>query len=119
MPVFRYRGYNQQGAATEGFIEADGVRDATLKVRTRGIFPKEITESGAPGKRRLFRPFSPLALAGITRRLSTLLTAGVPLIEAMGALSTEQKGDWKNVITDVKDRMAGGSTFARALRAHP
>jgi len=119
MPVFKYRGYDQSGSETEGIIEADGQRDAALKIKTKGIFPKEITESVTSRKKTLFKQFSPLILATLTRRLSILLAAGVPLIEALGALSNEQKGDWKNILTDVKDRLAGGASFARALSAHP
>jgi general secretion pathway protein F len=119
MPVFKYRGYDQSGSATEGVIEADGQRDAALKIKTKGIFPKEITESVTSRKKTMFKQFSPLVLATLTRRLSTLLAAGVPLIEALGALSNEQKGEWKNILIDVKDRLAGGASFARALSAHP
>ncbi len=119
MPVFKYRGYDQQGAATDGVIEADGQRDAALKIKTKGIFPKEIREASTSPKKSLFKQISPLTLANITRRLSTLLSSGVPLIEAMGALSNEQKGEWKNILIDVKDRLAGGATFDRALSAHP
>jgi general secretion pathway protein F len=119
MPIFKYRGYDQKGSATEGVIEADGQRDAALKIKTKGIFPREITESVSSRKKTLFKQFSPLVLANITRRLSTLLSAGVSLTEALGALSNEQKGEWKNILIDIKERLAGGASFARALRAYP
>ncbi|RJQ21544.1 MAG: type II secretion system protein GspF [Nitrospiraceae bacterium] len=120
MPVFKYKGYDPGGAATEGVIEADGQRDAALKIKAKGVFPKEISEEAPSYKKRgLFNQFSPFILAGITRRLSTLMSAGVPLIEAMSALSSEQKGIWKGVMIDIKDRLAGGATLARAMQAHP
>jgi general secretion pathway protein F len=119
MPVFKYRGYNQNGAAIEGVIEADGEKDAALKIKTSGILPREIKEQLSSGKKSLFKKTSPLALADITRRLSILLSSGVPLIEAIGALSSEQKGEWRNILTDIKERLAGGSTLARAVQAYP
>lgn len=119
MPVFKYRGYDKNGSAAEGVIEADGQKDASLKIKSKGIFPKEITESLSAGGRTLFKKFTPSALADITRRLSILLSAGVPLVEAISALSSEQKGAWRNVLTDLKDRLAGGSSFARAMQAYP
>ncbi|MBI5665625.1 MAG: type II secretion system F family protein [Nitrospirae bacterium] len=119
MPVFKYRGYNQNGAASEGLIEADGQKDASVKLKSKGIFPKEITESLPSGKKLFTRKHSPLTLANITRRLSTLLSAGVPLVEAISALSSEQKGEWRNILTDLKDRLAGGSSFSRAMQAYP
>ena len=119
MPIFKYRGYDRKGSATDGVIEADGQKDAAIKIRTKGIFPKEITESSSPEKKTWFNKFSPLTLANVTRRLSILLSSGVPLIEALAALSHEQKSDWKNMLIDIKDRLAGGASFARALGVHP
>ncbi len=119
MPVFKYTGYDHQGLKTEGVIEADGRRDAILKIKTKGIFPREITEAVTHGKRIFSRKPSPLVLAGITRRLSTLLSSGVPLIDAFSALSSEQKGDWRNILLDIKEALAGGASLARAMQAHP
>ncbi|RJQ53725.1 MAG: type II secretion system protein GspF [Nitrospiraceae bacterium] len=119
MPVFKYRGYDPRGSATEGVIEADGHRDAAIKIKAKGILPKEISEEASAYKRSLFRKFSPLVLAGITRSLSILLSSGVPLLEAVSAISSEQKGMWRGVLTDLKDRVSGGSSLARAMQAYP
>lgn len=119
MPVFKYRGYDQSGSETDGIIEADGQRDAALKIKTKGIFPKEISESVHSRKGLLSKKLSPLMLAGLTRRLSTLVSSGVPLADAIRALSAEQKGEWRNILTDIRDRLAGGASLARAMQAHP
>ncbi len=119
MPVYKYRGYDQGGSETEGIIEADGQRDAASKIKTRGIFPKEITEASAGKKNILFKKLSPLLLPSITRSLSTLLSAGVPLIDAIASISAEQKGDWRNMLTDIRERLSGGASLARAMQAYP
>jgi general secretion pathway protein F len=119
MPVFKYRGYDQAGTETEGVIEADGQRDAVLKIKTQGIFPKEVSESTGSPKKILSKKLSPHVLAGLTRRLSTLVSSGVPLVDAIRALSSEQKGEWRHILTDINDRLSGGSTLARAMEAHP
>ncbi len=119
MPVFKYRGYDQGGSETEGIIEADGQRDAALKIKTKGIFPKEITEAASGKKNVLFKRLSPLLLPTITRSLSTSLSAGVPLIDAIASISAEQKGDWRNMLTDIRERLSGGASLARAMQAYP
>jgi general secretion pathway protein F len=119
MPIFKYTGYDQAGTETEGIIEADGQRDAVLKIRTQGIFPKEVSESTASPQKILSKKLSPQVLASLTRRLSTLVSSGVPLVDAIRALSSEQKGEWRHILTDINDRLAGGSTLARAMEAHP
>ncbi len=119
MPVFKYRGYDNAGTETEGIIEADGQRDAVLKIKTQGIFPKEVSESTSSPKKILSKKLSPHILADLTRRLSTLVSSGVPLVDSISALSSEQKGEWRHILTDLKDSLGGGSTLARAMEAHP
>lgn len=119
MPVFKYTGYDQSGSETNGIIEADGQKDAALKVKSKGIFPKEITEASASKKRVIFKKAPPLILPVITRSLSTLLSSGVPLIDSIASISAEQKGDWRNMLTDIRESLAGGSSLARAMQAYP
>lgn len=119
MPVFKYRGYDQGGLETQGIIEADGRKDAVLKIKTKGIFPRDITEAASGRKKLIFKKLSPLVLADITRRLSTLLASGVPLIDAIRAISTEHKGDWRNILTDIREQVSGGASLARAMQAYP
>ncbi|MBL7031594.1 MAG: type II secretion system F family protein [Nitrospira sp.] len=119
MPVFKYSGYNHAGSLIKGVIEADGQRDAVLKIKTKGILPKQIEESVSGQQKILSKKPSQLVLSSITRRLSILVTSSVPLIEAISAISGEHKGEWRNVLTDIKDRLAGGSTLARAMEAYP
>jgi len=118
MPVFKYSGYDQTGLETEGIIEADGQRDAVLKIKSKGILPRDVSES-LSRKKLFFKKPSQLILSTITRRLATLVSSGVPLVDAIGALSSEQKGEWRNLLTDVKDSLSGGSSLARAMQAHP
>jgi general secretion pathway protein F len=118
MPIFKYRGYNSEGLETEGVVEADGQKDAAIKIKSKGIFPKEI--SGTITKQTLLSSkLSPFILASITRRLSTLLASGVPLTESIGALSSEQKDKWKNILIDLKESLSAGASLARAMQTYP
>lgn len=119
MPVFKYSGYDQAGSLTEGIIEADGRKDAVLKIKTKGILPKDIEEAVSDRKSILSQKASRAVLASITRRLSTLVSSGVPLIEAVTAISAEHKGEWRGILTGIKDRLSGGSSLARAMEAQP
>jgi general secretion pathway protein F len=119
MPVFKYQGYKQDGAEIKGTIEADGRKDAIVKMKSAGILPKEIAET-LLFKKKIFQwKKLPVLLPDITRSLATMLSSGVPLIEAVGATSSEQKGQWKAILIDIKDRLLSGSTFARATQAYP
>jgi general secretion pathway protein F len=118
MPVFKYRGYNNTGSETAGTIEADGHRDAAIKIKAGGILPREINETAISGKKAFSRRLSPINLPSITRSLSTSLSAGVPLIDALSAIASEQKGLWRGVLTDIKDKVTAGAPLSKAMQAY-
>ncbi|MBI4844411.1 MAG: type II secretion system F family protein [Nitrospirae bacterium] len=119
MPIFRYRGYNKAGSEISGVIEAEGQRDAAIKIKAGGVLPKEIRESLIEKKSGIFkRRHTPFNLPGITRRLAISLSSGVPLIDAVRAAATEQKGIWRNLLTDINEQVKAGASLSKALQAH-
>jgi general secretion pathway protein F len=132
VPVYSYRGVTNGGRATRGFVDADSDRSARHKLRRDGIYLTELIEGSgtaptrteARGARFSFQlrrsvPGSDLAIA--TRQLATLLGAGIPLVESLGALTEQvEHTRLKNVIGQVRDRVNEGATLADALaRAGP
>jgi len=132
VPVYSYKGLTDGGRATRGFVDADSDRSARQKLRRDGIYLTELSEGSGtlPGEteeRRArfsfsFRrsiPGSDLAIA--TRQLATLLGAGIPLVESLGALTEQvEHARLKSVIGQVRDRVNEGATLADALaRAGP
>jgi type II secretory pathway component PulF len=115
------------GRATRGFVDADSDRSARQKLRRDGIFLTELTEGSgtlpARTEERRARfsfslrrsiPGNDLAIA--TRQLATLLGAGIPLVESLGALTEQvEHTRLKSVIGQVRDRVNEGATLADAL----
>lgn len=55
-----------------------------------------------------------------TRQFATMIDAGLPLVQCLEILSSQQENPtFKKVLSDVKSKVEGGSTFADALRNHP
>lgn len=119
MPVFKYRGYKNDGLEIKGVVEAEGEKDAVIKIKSFGVFPKEITEAIFSSKKILPWKHPQSLLPDITRNLSTLLYSGVSLIDAVGTISSEQKGQWKGILIDIKERLLAGATLAKATQAYP
>jgi len=118
MPIFKYQGYKQDGSRIEGIIEAERQSEAAFRIKALGIFPREITETiFKPKKFYLRHPQS--FLPDITRSLSTLLSSGAPIIDAFESIALEQKGQWKGILIDIKDRLSSGATLSKALQAYP
>jgi general secretion pathway protein F len=115
MPIFQYRGYRNDGSQAAGTIEANSQKDAVLKLKESGLYPKNVKEAIYRGRSGLFRKHDVSLLPSTTRQLSTLLSAGVTLMEALSSISEENKGFWKNMLVDIKERVAGGSSLSKAL----
>lgn len=116
MPIFRYRGYRSGGSEAAGTIEADGLKDALSKVRELGFYPKTIERvSGKKRARLSLRRDETGRLPEVTRQLSVLIRSGVPLVEALRALSEESKGYWKDTLVAVRERVMSGASLSRAM----
>ena len=129
MPVYEYTALDAKGKTTAGIIDADGARAARQKLRATGIFPVAIKESQeAPVKKasrsldmsRYLTRVKPAEIAIMTRQLSTLISAGFPLVSAIDALVPQTKSHrLKTILAQVKDAIVEGQNFAQALSQYP
>jgi general secretion pathway protein F len=129
LPVYTYKGVTGAGRATRGFVDAESARAARAKLRRDGVFLTDLAESARtpdtslPRVRRdvsfslsRLRRIAPLDLALATRQLSTLIGAGVPLVQALSALAEQVEGArLKGVIGQIRDRVNEGATLADAM----
>ena len=128
MPIFEYEALNAAGKNIRGIIDADSARTARTKLKGQGIYPTEIREEDAAAQRAplsdlsfgLFGRIKAKDLALASRQLATLMEAGIPLNSSLSAL-IEQMGNplLKKIITQIRERVREGSSFADALALHP
>lgn len=136
MAVYSYVALNPQGKEVKGTIEADNATLAATQVREMGYFPTRIKEQRFPTaaqKKReggalqmtikipgLTTRVKPKQLTEFTRQLATLIDAGLPLVRSLNILRDQAKpGILKDILTDLVERIEGGSTFSEALAQHP
>ncbi len=126
MPVFAYRGLAANGRSVAGVVDADSVRTARGKLRERGIFPTELAEEETAAKRSLSdyfpsfgRRIPPAELSLLTRQLSSLLGAGVQLVDALGALGRpiDPSGGQTPALAGSRARARGYLAGRRARRS--
>lgn len=115
------------GRSTRGHLDAENLRTARHKLRRDGIFPTELdeatgkTEARATSSGKQFTlpslsRVSPLDIALLTRQAATLIGAGIPLVEGLGALTEQSEHPrLKTVMGQVRDRVNEGASFADAL----
>lgn len=126
MALFDYKALNPQGRTEKGFIEAENVKAARIKLKKRGLAVTAIQEKTAASAQKSGGglPFMgsrvgarPLAL--LTRQLASLVKANIPLVEALNAVveQTDQVR-LKVAIEQVKQDVNEGTSLAKALAKH-
>ncbi|HVZ71945.1 MAG TPA: type II secretion system inner membrane protein GspF [Polyangia bacterium] len=146
MPVYTWKGLNAGGKAVTGTRDADSPKGLRLVLRRDGVFVTEHREmlagggSKAAGKGTatkaggakvpfwqreidlggLVQTVKPQEVAVFTRQLATLLKAGIPLAEALGALQEQSDNKrFEVILTGVRQKVNEGSSLADTLGAHP
>jgi general secretion pathway protein F len=118
MPIFQYKGYRTDGSEVAGTLEANSLKDAVLRLKVEGLHPKDVQEAVYRKRFSLFQRYDASLLPSTTRQLSTLLSSGVTLMEALSSISEENKGLWKNMLVNIKEKVAGGSSFSKSLEEY-
>lgn len=120
---FAYRATNQDGEETKGTIEAASLDSAILALQRRGLVVLNIKE-GSEKKSLLemsfFERVKPKDVVVLSRQLSTLFEAKVPVLESFRLLAQESENPLlKRVLGQVADDIKGGLPISRALNKHP
>ena len=129
MAVFEYTGIAaSSGKQVKGVRDAENQKALRAALRKDGVLLTAATEEQAAKERarrsiKLFgfldRPSSS-DVAIMTRQLATLVGAGIPLFESLNALIEQlEKDSLKRAITAVREQVREGTSFAKALEAHP
>lgn len=131
MATFLYEAMNQAGQEVKNEIEAISTEEALSKIRGLGFFPTRIKEKGGAkpkqqaAKKKKGTGFSigrikPKVITNLTRQLSTLQDAGLPILRSLNILHEQQKpGVLKNILRSMTEDIEGGSTLSEACSRNP
>ncbi|HHN64105.1 MAG TPA: type II secretion system F family protein [Nitrospirae bacterium] len=119
--TFQWSGKNVRGMIESGEMVASSKEEVMEHLRRRNIVPTAITEKKRSRSITLFGgKVKEKDIVVFTRQFATMIDAGLPLVQALEILSTQvENKTFGHVISQVKDDVEGGSTFADALRKHP
>ena len=123
MPTFVYKGRNRLNELVSGEREADNQDALRTLLRREQIVMTSAAEKGASvslpklGKKR---KVSSKELAVFTRQFSVMIDAGLPLVQCLDILASQQQNQFfKDVLNHVRQDVEEGSTLAAALSRHP
>ena len=106
-----------------GTITADSPRQARDQLRQRGLAVRDVTEqlagvqSGWRAKYLARRAGG--NATGLLQEMSTLLSAGVPLLDALDTITRQHTGRFQRTILLLRDHVAAGGSLAQAMAQQP
>lgn len=125
MPKFNWEARTRTGGTQKGVIEAAtvdaveaqlkkyGFSNISIKAESKGIGFK-LPKFGGGGK------IEEKDLVVFTRQFSTMIDSGLPLVQCLDILASQQENKtFQDILYKVKDSVESGSTFADALGKHP
>lgn len=123
MSVYIWEGKNLQGVTQKGENEAANeaaVRDLLRKQKIRPTIIKPKPKDILDYLRFMKSKISTRDLILFTRQFSTMIDAGLPLIQGLEILAGQTENPaFRKIIAQVKSDVEGGSSFADSLKKHP
>ena len=120
MPAYQYKAMDAQGKSQQGILEADSARQIRQQLRDKSLLPIEVTpvQRQTVGQRRGWQKgLSAYDLALVTRQLSVLLAAAIPIEQALQAVAKQsEKPHVKALMMAVRGKVLEGYSLATALQ---
>jgi type IV pilus assembly protein PilC len=119
MPTFTYTARDVKGEMKQATVEAPNREEVMNQLRKQKLQVIEVDEgAGAPKKRSGAIKMRDIVI--FTRQFSTMINAGLPLVQALSILSEQSENPvLKDITRSVVYDVESGNTLADAMRKHP
>lgn len=123
--LLAYKATNKEGKIVSGTVEAADRDELITSLKRQNLRPLTIVKTNKkPGeKRSLFGPSKKVKLQDLvvfTRQLSTMISAGVPIVRSLSALAADSESPaMRTALMQVTKDVEGGHTLAESLAKYP
>ncbi|NLV24405.1 MAG: type II secretion system F family protein [Deltaproteobacteria bacterium] len=106
-------------------MEAPNQGAVLAQLRKAGVMPSEVKERGKGLDMEIKIPgfgqkVTTKNLVIFTRQFSTMIDAGLPLVQCLEILARQQDNKtFKRILVNIKENVEAGATFADSLKKHP
>lgn len=125
MPKFNWEARTRTGGTQKGVMEAATVDIVEAQLKRYGFSNISIKSDSAGFGFKLPKfggggNIETKDLVVFTRQFATMIDSGLPLVQCLDILSSQQENKvFKDILVKVKESVESGSTFADALSKHP
>lgn len=125
MARYKFEAKGTNGKAYSGEIDAANETEARVKIRAQRMMPLKVvpaggSATGAGAKRKAAGSVKAKDLQIFTRQLATLLSSGVPILQALETLANGSKAPGLKAALDaIASDVSQGKRFGDAVGQHP
>ncbi|MEW6608469.1 MAG: type II secretion system F family protein [bacterium] len=128
MPTYTYKARNMSGGLVTGTIDAESQRSVILRLKQQHLMVISAEEEKANPIIELLNKFSVTALGRVglkdlvlfSRQLSTLINAGIPIVQCLNVLIDQvENKNFKKIIMTIREDIEKGASITIAMSKHP
>ncbi len=131
MPVYEYIALDSRGNKKKGMIDSGSLSSARLKLREAAMYPVELREAETRREREavvaagvggggIFGKVGLREVAAMTRQLSTLLGAGLPLVPSLTTLVAQTANPrMKAILAQIRENVNEGNSLTASMSCFP
>jgi type IV pilus assembly protein PilC len=121
MPDYKYQGTSRSGGSVSGVMTASNKTELASLLKRQQITATKMTEKGKEFNMPQFGGgVNAKELAIFTRQFSVMIDAGLPLVQCLEILASQQENKFfQKVLTNTRGQVEGGATLSAAMRSSP
>jgi len=114
--TFEWAGKDRTGKAMRGYIRASSINQVPALLRRQGIMVSKVTKKNTGSGKAI----KPKDIAIFTRQLSTMMKAGVPLLQSFDIVGRGSSNPrLSRLLSDIRGDIETGTSLSAAFHKHP
>src|SRR5437660_8202222 len=121
MPDYKYQGTSRSGGSVSGVMTASNKAELATLLKRQQITATKMTEKGKEFNIPTFGGgVNAKELAIFTRQFSVMIDAGLPLVQCLEILASQQENKtFQKVLINTRSAVEGGTTLSAAMKQSP
>src|SRR5450755_1959391 len=120
MAEFTWEARGRTGEVRKGVMEADNEEAVNNRLRQQQLAPVKVKKKSRFSEFKFAGSVKTKDLVTFTRLFATMIDAGLPLVQCLEILGSQQSNPaFAVVLKDVRSAVEQGATFSEGLKRHP
>ena len=118
--TFKWEGVNRKGQKVSGELQGENPNQIKVELRKQGVTVSKVRRKTESMFSKYSGAIKPMDIAMISRQITTMLAAGVPLVQTLQLLSrSHEKNKMRELLSQISLDVESGTPLSQALSKHP